>query len=284
MRRKAALGFLMAGVLASCGAGIQARKGDADMEALKAQVLAKDPAAALRARQLGRPAAAVLVPLASHEDAGVRRVALNCLRDVGGAEAVKVFLQALADDDPQVAGSAAKGFDRHFDAGHAPALLQAYDKAPEPQARQEIALFLGRSKNVDPKELRKRLAAEKEGEAVEGLVAALARLGEKEAQEEFVRKLHASKERSRLHWIEHARYVHAPWLLKPLAPLLDDKEVLVRHGQDLKPDRQIALRTCDLVVNLVASISGRKFSFKVEESSQYADAEIDEVRKFLKTM
>lgn len=274
------LAALAAGLLSAC-AGIQ-DNGDQSMETLKAMVLAKNPEAALRARQLGRKAAPLLDELSKHEDAGVRRVALNSFREVGGPESVKAFLRGLADEDPQVAGSAANGFNRNFEPTHAAELLAAYDKAPDALARQEIGLFLGRSNNVDLKEFRKRLDAEKEPEAQEGDVAGLARLGEKAAQDEFIRRLQASKERERLRYLEHCAYLGQPWILKSLIPLLDDKSGLVTRGVDAKPDDMVTLRTCDFVVNLAASIGKRKFSFPVEDRRNYKDPEIDEVRRFLK--
>ncbi len=275
------LPLLASGLLAAC-AGSPQDNGDRNMDTLKAMVLEKNPEAALRARQLGRKAAPLLDELSKHQDEGVRRVALNCFREIGGPEAVKAFLRGLTDEDPQVAGSASNGFNKNFEPTHAAELFAAYDKAPEPLARSEIALFLGRSNGVDPKEFRKRLEAEKEPEAAEGCVVGLARLGDKAAQEEYVRRLHASKERERLRFLEHGSYIGAPWIQKPMLPLLDDKSVLVTQGVDARPKSMIQTRTCDLVVNLVAAVSGRKFSFKVDPYKNYADPEIEEVRRYLK--
>jgi HEAT repeat protein len=274
--------ILAALALAMPGCAASQDKGGPDMETLKAQVLEKNPEAALRARQLGRKAAPLLEELSKNQDEGVRRVALNCFREVGGPEAVKAFLRGLSDEDPQVAGSAANGFNRHFEPTHAAELLAAYDKAPDPLARSEIALFLGRSNGVDLKEFRKRLEAEKDPEAAEGCVVGLAKLGDKAAQEEYVRRLHASKERERLRFIEHGSYIGAPWIQKPMLPLLDDKNVLVTQGVDARPKDTLLLRSCDLVVNLVAAVSGRKFSFKIDPFKNYNDAEIEEVRRYLK--
>lgn len=275
-----AMAALAAATMAGCGT-FQA-KDDPDMETLKAQVLAKDPEAALRAKQLGRKAAPLLDELSRHADAGVRRTALNSLREVGGPDAVKAFLRGLADEDPQVAGAAAGGFDRHFEPGHAAGLLTAYDLAPEGQARAEIALFLGRSSGVDVKEFRKRFDTEKDPEAAEGAVVGLAKLGDDAAREDFVRRLHASKERGRLRLLEHGAYLSQPWIQKPLLPLLDDRSVLVTRGVDARPKDTVQLRSCDLAVHLVGAVSGRAFSFKTEPLRNYTDAEIEDVRRYLK--
>lgn len=276
------IGVLASLALSACA--VAQDKGDADMETLKAQVLGRNPEAALRARQLGRKAAPLLEELSKHDDSGVRRVALNCFREIGGPEAVKAFLRGLSDEDPQVAGSAVNGFNRNFEPTHAADLFTAYDKAPDPAARSEIALFLGRSNGVDLAGFRRRFEAEKESEAAEGCVVGLARLGDKAAQQEYVRRLLASKERERLRFIEHGSYLGAPWIQKPMLPLLDDKNVLVTHGVDARPQDTIQLRACDLVINLVAAVSNRKFSFKIDPFKNYPDPEIEEVRRYLKSL
>jgi len=280
-------------LVASCGTGpaearsvrgTTPRQGEKDMDTLKQQVLKDDPAAAVRARQIGRKAAPMLKDLAKHAEAGVRETALNCLKETGGPEASQAALEALADDDVQVAAAAVGVLQKHYDPKDSGPLLAGYDKCLHPLVRQELALLVGRGdKAADLAGLKKRRVAEKEAEAAEGAVVALARLGDKESQEEFVRQLHASKERGRRRYlVDYVSYINAPWVLKPLLPLLDDKEVIVRIALDARPDLDVNLRTCDVVVNQAAKISGRKFAFKVEEYKTYSDAEVDEARRFLK--
>ena len=79
------------------------------METLKQQILAKDPGATLRAKQLGRPANPMLLELAKNPDADIRRITLYCLKETGAPEAAKQFLASLTDEDPQVAGVAVDG-------------------------------------------------------------------------------------------------------------------------------------------------------------------------------
>lgn len=255
------------------------------MELLKQQILKKDPGSSIRAKQLGRPANPLLLELAKNPDADIRRITMYCLKETGSPEAAKAFLAALTDEDPQVAGVAVDGLNKMFDPIFVPQLLQAYDKAAEGSLRCEIALLLGRAgKAVDLKEIQKRQSAEQDPQALEGCLVALARLGDKPSQEEFVRRLHASGERARLRFLGYCAAINAPWVLKPLLPLVDAKEKLVHYGVDARPDLDIDLRTCDLVVNLVAQIAGRKFLFKIEDYKGYADGQLDEVRKFLKTV
>ncbi len=254
------------------------------METLKQQIMAKDPGASLRAAQLGRAANPLLLELVKNPDEDVRRITLYCLKETGGPEAAKAFLAALSDEDPQVAGVAVDGVNRMFDPAFIPQILQAYDKAGDGLVRGDIALLAGRGdKATDPKELLKHQAVEEDPQAREGLDVALARLGDKPSQEEFVRRLQSARERQLLRYLQgHCAYLHQPWLLKPLLPLLDRKEVLVHYGVDARPEPNIHLPTCDVTVNVAAKITTHKFSFKVEEYQPYPDAAIDEVRRFLK--
>lgn len=253
------------------------------METLKQQILAKDPGASLRAKQLGRPANPMLLELMKDPDADVRRVTLYCLKETGGPETAKQFVASLTDEDPQVAGVAVDGANKMYDPAFVPQYLQAYDQAPEGFIRGEIALLAGRSDKTDPKELLKRETTEQDPAAQEGLLVALSRLGDKPHQQEFVRRLQSARERTlRRFLLVHGRYINQPWLLKPLLPLLDAKDNLVHYGVDARPDLDLDLRTSDVTVFVVAAISQRKFTFKIDEFTKYTDAQIDEVRKFLK--
>ena len=273
----------MLAALAACASGTL--EGDESMDVLKKQVLEKNRSASLRAKQLGRKANPVLLELAGHADPGVRLIAVFCLKETGGSEVFPGLIAALSDPDLQVAGAAAFALDRLYDPALGAPLLQAYDRIPHPSIRHQTALLIGRAdRKADPVELRKRMEAEKNPDAAEGCLVALARLGDKPAQEEFVRRLHASKSAVRRRFLAHGTYIGAAWLLKPLLPVLDDKEELVHSGIDAKPELDKEIRACELAVNLVGKITGRNFSFPIKEFSVYTDQQVDEVRRYLKTL
>ena len=262
------------------------KRGALLMETLKHQILDHEPSATLRAKQLGRAANPTLLELMKNPDPLVRQIALSCLKETGGPEPAKAFLAALGDEDVQVAGVGVDGLGRIFDPALVPQILQAYDKAYEGLVREGIALLAGRGdKATDPKELQKRQATEQDPQAREGLLVALARLGEKPSQEEFVRRLQAAHEWELQRFLtQHCLYINQAWLLKPLLPLLDRKENLIHYGVDARPELDVELRACDVTVNVAAKLSQRKFSFKIEEYQRYPDAAIDEVRRFLKSL
>ncbi len=254
-------------------------------EQLKQAILKGDSSAPNLARQLGRKANPTLLELVKNPAPMVRMDTMFCLAETGGPEAVDALIAGLTDEDPQVCGAALGGAKKHSTSAQLSALFKAYDTCPHGVYRQHIALLIGRQDKADPKELKKRKTAELNEDAREGLVVALARLGDKEEQQEYVTRLHASKGRVRGRWLDHGKYIHQPWLLKPLLPVLDDKEPVVRIGAD-DPEARIPeyLRACDVAVNLASSIAARKFSFKVDGITNYGEPQVDEVRRFLKTV
>lgn len=82
-------------------------------------------------------------------------------------------------------------------------------------------------------------------------------------------------------------YLRAPWLLAPLRPVLDDRTELQWVGLDGHPELTQHLRACDLAVNLVAAITGHRFSFEVrgqENPTNYTDDQLAEVGRFLRAL
>lgn len=259
--------------------------GGQEVRELIRMVLDKQPEAALRARQVGPGANAELIKLTRNDDPKVRRIALYCLEETGGADAAGAFARLVLDEDPQVQAAALKGLGRHPDPAVYRTLLEAYDESPAPYVRQQIMLIIGRMPGVAGlAEIKKRYSAEKDPEAREGPMVALARLDDQEVRVDFISRLHASAQRERARYLEYCRYIHAPWLLRPLLPLLDDKTPMVRIGVDARPEWPEYLRACDIVVNLVASISKHSFSFPIAGNTNYSDAQLAEVKAFLQSL
>ena len=253
------------------------------MQNLTQSVLNKDLAAVLAAREIGPAANRELLPLTRNPDAKVRRIALYCLNETGGKEAGQAFTDALLDDDDQVVGAALEGLRHHPKSASPERLLQVYDRAQDPATRQQIMLIVARfSGEVDPQKVRMRYDKEKDPAAREGGLAALAQLKDMDARNEFVRRLQASSGPERLRFLDYCEWLHDPWLLRPLQPLLGDTTAAIRVGTDARPDLIQSLRTCDVVVNLVASITQRKFSFPVNDATNYNAAQLDEVKAFIR--
>jgi HEAT repeats len=259
----------------------QAQEAQKKMQILVQQVLDKKPVAAQRAREIGPSANPELIKLTRNDDADVRRVAIYCLKATGGEDAAMAFARLALDRDAQVRSAALEALALHPGDIVPLTLLQAFDQSPHPWVRQQLMLVAARVPGVSTAEIQKRYESEKDPEAKEGLVVALAERGDPTGQAEFIRGLQAVKGRDLARYLEYAGRIKAKWLLPSLAPILDDKTPLVGIGIDAAPEVPDHLRACDIAVNLVAAISGHKFSFRVAGDVNYTDEQIAEVRAFL---
>lgn len=252
------------------------------MQELIESILKKDPAAVLLARKYGLSASAEVIKLTKHDDVKVRRIALNCLDEIGGAEAVMAMAEALSDDDPQVRAAGLRGLQHHPEPAVYRNLLNAYDEVFDAYTRQQLALLIGKMGTVVKiNDLQLRCTKEQAREAQEGCNVALAHLGDQPAQAEFIKHLQETHGADRARYLEYASYLHAPWLLRPLLPILNDKSPMIRVGVDARPDLIDSLRACDLAVILIAGIAQPKFSFMVNRMTNYNDDQLAEVRRFV---
>ena len=259
----------------------QAQEAQKKMQNLIQQVLDKKPAAALRAREIGPSANPELIKLTRNDDAGVRRVAIYCLKATGGQDAAMAFARLTLDQNVQVRSAALEALSLRSNDVVPHTLLQAFDQSQHPWVRQQLMLVAAKVPGVSTAEIQKRHESEKDPEAKEGTVVALAQRGDPAGQAEFIRGLHAVKGRDLNRYLDYAEVIKAKWLLPPLIPILDDKTPLVGIGIDAKPELPDHLRACDIAVNLVAEISGHRFSFPVAGDVNYTDEQIAEVRAFL---
>jgi hypothetical protein len=270
-------------VMALAMLNCQAQESQKKMQNLIEQVLEKKPAAALTAKQIGPSANLELIKLTRNDDAKVRRIAVYCLNETGGADAAVAFARLTLDDDSQVRAAALEGLARHPGDIVPQTLLEAFDQSRDAYARQQLMMIAAKVPGVSTAEIQKRYEPEKDQEVKEGLVVAMAHRDDPAGQAEFIRNLHAAKDRDLARYLEYAGEIKAKWLLPALLPILDDKTPLVRIGVDGLPrGRQPEhLRACDIAVNLVAEISGHRFSFRVVGNVNYTDEQIAEVKAFL---
>jgi HEAT repeat protein len=233
---------------------------------------------------MGDAVADALAKLLRDSDAEVRELAVHCLDEAGGPRVGSPLVSALLDEDAQVAMAAARALHRHVFPALQGRLLGAYDAQPEGAVRREIALVFGRTagKSAAPSELVERLRKEPDAEAREGLLWALARFGNPEAREEFVARLQGAQGAERKRYLDGVAYLGQPWVLKALLPLLDDGTPVLRVGVDARPDLIDSLRACDLAVVLIAEIAQAGFSFPVNRAKNYSEAELAEVRTYLR--
>lgn len=262
----------------------QAQEAQKKMQDLTQQVLDKQPAAALTARQIGPKANLELIKLTRNDDAKVRRIAVYCLAETGGADAASTFARLTLDPDSQVRAAALEGLAKHPGEAAPQSLLDAFGQSHDPYVRQQLMLIAAQVQGVSTADIQKRYETENDPEVKEGLVVALARRGHPAGETEFIRRLQTMKNRDLARYLEYAGEIKATWLLPALLPILDDKTPLVRIGVDGLPNQPEHLRACDIAVNLTAEISRHPFSFRVAGNINYTDAQIAEVKAYLATL
>ncbi len=254
------------------------------MDELEREILAGDRRAILRAQKLGDAATPTLLALVGHADPDVREIALYSLGEVGGEGSAEALAAATLDPMPVVRGVALRGLLARPDPAALPAVLSAYDRSPEADVRFHLARVVGLMPDgsVSLATLRARRAHELYALPREGLLVALARLGDPDAREEVLRVLAALPERpARKRWLDHVEYVGQPWVLSGLRPFLDDETPALRIGADGIPDVPEYLRVCDLAVNLVATIGGAQLSFAVNRMTLYSPEQRAEAKAWL---
>lgn len=259
------------------------------MDYLVKQILDKDPGAILTAQELGRLAGERIKPLTANEDEGVRQIALRCLNRSGGDGLAEVFASALSDESPSVRAAALNGLQNHSDAQTYARLLRVYETVSDSQHRKEIALLLADGEAANSNDLRRIYAREKDFEAAEACLVALAKLGDRDSQVEFLRRLSGARGGALKRFLEYVEYLGQTWALRGLASVLSDKTPLVGTGfcvagvgaNHLARDFPEYLRACDWAVNLIAEIAEAKFPFPVGGAKNYDDAELAAARAIL---
>ena len=110
---------------------------------------------------------------------------------------------------------------------------------------------------------------------------ALFKMGEKEGEQAVLAALAGDDLASRVFAIEAIEYASRKDHLKNLLPLLDDNRN-AKPGIEFFGSGTTYIKVRDLAVNTIAHISGASFSFKIGKLMNYRDAQVDEVREFLK--
>lgn len=261
-------------------------KGDKDkMDLLEQKVLNKEPSSVNLAKEMGSSAIPVLKPLATNADDDVRMIAISCLGYTGGgSDVADILINALKDDSPTVSVEAVRGLQRYISPAIYTKLLDVYDEVEDPTRRKDIALMLGKIEDAKIADLKQKDEGEKNEEAKEGLMVAMAKIGDGEARQEFLKRLQTAKDLELKRYFEYVEYVRKTWAVKGLTPVLGDKSELQRIGIDGVPSEVEYLRACDLAVNLIDKLMKPKFSFQVAGNKNYSDQELQQVRAYLATL
>lgn len=245
---------------------------------LEAMVRAKNMDAPFLARKLGSTAIPVLTGCLSDPDPEVRLVAANSLATLKDPAAVKALAEALDDKYMPVRSTAINNLWSHPDPSILPILHGALKSNPYPRTRSMVPLIIGLINQPSSLDVLEQALEEESDEATcDNILLAMARVGEKDQQQVFARRLDAPDVKERLKAIKDIVYVNDREIGKLLAPLLADKRPAYKVGKSA--NRQDA-RICDAVVNAASEIYGHSFSFKVSSQNIYTDDHVGEVIDF----
>jgi hypothetical protein len=256
----------------------QNRGQDMSIDELIARIRQNRPEAQAIAARLGPQAAPAIVPLTDDPDPQIRAAALLCLGITGGDPAPTTALKKLQDSEDEVVLQALQVLRKHPPIGREEELLRAFKNPSIPAVREELPLVAGgMTPRVDPKPWRNFWEKEGDPQVKESLMVALARMGDVEAREQFVKHVLAARRQNAVHWIDYCKYMEDRWIVRKMVPLLSREDVVFELMPDAD-DNKWPIRVCDLAVKAIVEITRAKVSFDVQRPTQFTPAEIDEVR------
>ncbi len=249
---------------------------------LRETVLAGNWEAPMTAQRLGERATDEIIDLLTHEDRQVRLITVACLEEAGGEKARSGMIDALSDEDDQVRMTAARGLHNNPDPDVYARLMTVYDDSADAQVKHHIPMIIARNdgKITDATPLTARWEEEEDDDALEGMVVGLARLGNEDAKSQFTERLHSAAGTDLDRYLTHCEYIEQKWLINALAPVVFNKTKLRYIGPH---GRDIDLRACDISLNLIAKLSGKRFSFEVNGRTNYLPEQLEEVKTYAAT-
>ena len=233
------------------------------------------------AASVGPEVVPLLATVLGESQVVARELAMECLSQMRIPEAKPVLLEGTRDRHVQVAMAAAGGLETLVRPVDVPEVMAALAVASHPLVRRGLALMVGRlagpGKIDDLRQLRE---AETSSVAREGLVIALARLGDESAREAFVTRLEDADEHERRRWLEDCRELECgAWLLPSLGRLLDDDSPLARPSS--RAPGTSSPRVCDLALQLIARLAPRGLGFECERPRRFSTTELDAGRRLV---
>lgn len=246
------------------------------------RILAKDASIVREITTFGEVAFPPLLKLIKNDDTYVRKLALTCLEQLGGEQAVKAFVEALNDPALENRALAIDALQKHYNPSIMPSLMEYLQNHPDLYVRTLIPLVMGRIGDVSTIPwLKERLKEEKNPDVANNIRLSLARLGDSDSKEEVMTQLESRSKEVRFSALKKIEYIHDKALVKRLAPLLEDNAEVLNIG---KSPYSKFLRMCDFTLYVIASqYDDNPFSFAVVYRN-YTKEEIEEVSRFLNSL
>lgn len=243
---------------------------------LERQLTERNGDARETARRAGAEALPVLRRFAQAEEAGQRALALECLAEVGGDEAIRTLAAGLEDSSLNVRKAAVLLLQRVNGPAAADKLSEVLAHSPHEWIRGNAALLLGRLDNPGAAgAVRQRLGQESEPGTRRMMVLAVARLQDGEERRTVLARLGAPDAGERYAAIGDLEYLNSPALLARLEPLWGDTTAVRNVGTEPYP---VWHRVCDRAVDAVAALQPGKLRFPLGKRV-YGPQQIAEARQ-----
>jgi hypothetical protein len=260
------------------GPGGSAMAATSKADLLRRQIVAgwSDDAEATAAR-IGEEADPVLLELAGHDQASVKKTLLGVASVCRTKGASRAVLALLSDGDESIRGLARDLLGIVTQEEVRPDLHAALGRHEEPAVRGALALQLGRVGDARSLALlRQCLAEARDPGLVHDIELAMARLGDEEKRWGLVARLMADEAGIRLRALRDSEYVADPALARHFGSALSDHRDVVDLSEPDDPSLGWA-RVCDVAVQVLHRL-GHDPGFDATFLERRSDQEIEKAR------
>jgi hypothetical protein len=253
-----------------------------DAETLQLKINQRSDEAVNDSEGMGAAALPVLKEALKDKDPEVRVLAISCLSVIDDQQVTGMLIDALGDSDESVyMGSMQILQSKQIDKESIPSLSDHISHR-EAQIREGVAILLGKfgDRKIEGP-LRNQLKDETDPEITRAIKLALARLGDKAIEKEFIKGLHSESPEDRLRSLEDLDYINDKTKVIELSHLFDDTAEAYEIGD---PDEPEYTRLCDIAVNLLSNWCDKPFDFEIDDDKIYSDEEIEKAREYIKSL
>lgn len=185
----------------------------------------------------------------SDSSVGVRSTALGYLSSYHDKSIISALLENLANADSLIRSGVAEILGKVGDSSHLSYLGRQYEKEVDPYVKKKIAL-------------------------------SMAKLGDENKKQKIEQQININDSKVRFQCLRDLQYIDDKSVAKNILPALDDfGNTYLISNMGETPEKY--MRVCDLAINIIAKWYNNPFSFTVDNYTNYAESEIDEVKEFL---
>lgn len=249
------------------------------MSPLTAAILERDVLANELASRMGKAAIPELSKLLQDANSITRILAVNAAGHIELASSHELIFKALDDQDINVVHAGVAVIEQQQASVSTVLLKGLVDKLVSPDTKNRIILLLGQRLTLnDTASLEKYCSVEQAQSVALHSMAALAKIGVEQRQQQFAAYLLSIKDNSIAFndMFMLIKYINQPWLAPSLRLLLSNK-TKVQYLSANVPGYPAALRVCDKAVSLIATLLRLELSFNTICHANFTDQQLAEV-------